>query len=48
MKTNVIPIQEKPKTYTNFSKTDMKFDVKKIQQAMNDVLGKMMWKEWHV
>ena len=50
MGTKILPIQSKKITrdFQNFQKTDLKFDVKQLQDAMNDILNKMEWKEWHV
>jgi hypothetical protein len=50
MKSNILPIQknEPKKELKNFRKTQLKFDVQKLQKAMNDILNKMEWKEWHV
>ena len=50
MKTNVLPMQsiDSPRKLKNFTKTKIKFDINKLQDAMNEVLEKMEWKEWHV
>ena len=50
MRSNIVPIQknEPKKELKNFRKTQLKFDVQKLQKAMNDILNKMEWKEWHV
>ena len=50
MKANVLPIQKKElkRELKNFKRTGVKFDLQKLKTAMDKVLEKMDWKEWHV
>ena len=50
MELNIVKIKKhKPeKELKNFQKTKLKFDVQKLQDAMEDVLDKIQWKEWHL
>ena len=50
MKANVLPINKANQNieYQNFKKTKIKFDIQKLQEAMDAILDKMSWKEWHV
>jgi len=50
MNANVFPIDlpNKQKKLINFKKTNLQFDVKKIQIAMDKILDKIAWKEWQV
>ncbi len=50
MKANVLPIKssDTQKEFKNFTRTDIQFDVKKLQEATNKILSKMEWREWHV